>query len=81
MGLAKTYLPPELICIRLSKELAHKVINDITVLIKHCERIESNKLHPNVFEGSQAIFLKVDPRNMESFFKLTTQQILNYLHR
>lgn len=68
IGLAQTYQHPEIICIGLSKELTHKVINDIADLIKHNEKIESNMVYTDIFADSKAMFLKVDPRNIGDYF-------------
>jgi len=68
IGLTQTYQHPELICIGLSKELAHVVINDIADLIKNGERIESNEVYTNIFDESRAMFLTVDPENIRDYF-------------
>ncbi len=70
IGLLESYQQPELICFGLSTNLMHALINDVAVLIKQGEKIESGRNYDNIFANSDAQFVQVDARNVPDYFKL-----------
>lgn len=69
-GLWQSYKHPEVICFGLSIELMHQLINDVANLIRQGEEFTIRKSYSNIFQNTNAAFLKVAPENIGDYFSL-----------
>ncbi len=69
IGLLQTYQHPEVICFGLKIDLMHVLINDVAEIVKREGKIEVGKIYSNLFEGFDAQFVEVDPRNTGDYFQ------------
>lgn len=68
VGLQETYHHPEIICFGLKTDLMHALVNDVAAIIKEGNRMQPGNTYDNVFQGLDAMFLRVDPANIDDYF-------------
>jgi len=68
IGLWKKFRHPEIICLGLTTKTLHGLINNAADLVKNGQSIETNKIYKEIFENSNAEFIKVDSRNLSDYF-------------
>jgi hypothetical protein len=77
IGLRQTYGQPEIICFGLNTKLMHALINDVAALIKQGMLIEPGKRYAEIFKGTDATFLRVEPDNIDDYFGVAIEYYKN----
>ena len=68
IGLWKMFRHPEIISFGLTPKTLHSIINIAADLVKEEQKIVTNKVYSDFFEGRLAEFVTVDKRNMGDYF-------------